>query len=208
MKIAFFSLFLFCFSLILFSQNKGNSIGEESFSQDSMQMILKQFLLKKDSLLQLKLKEPYPDFKAVSLTGDTVTRDMLNGKTTIINFWFEHCAPCIAEFDELTKLYHTFETDSLFLFLSFTNDSKERAKAVTDKYNLPYTVCAVEDRECRRLNFNSAFPTTLIINSSGMVSYYKRGGAVENEQVIKQVAEFEKHIRELLYPENEFSKIQ
>ncbi|MDR2057234.1 MAG: TlpA family protein disulfide reductase [Dysgonamonadaceae bacterium] len=129
-----------------------------------------------DSITQSKIGTPYPDFTATSLDGKTISEKQLTGKVTIINFWFEACAPCLAEFDALNDLYHRFKDNPFFQFLSFTFDSAEDAKATACKFNIPYDVFSIADAECRRLNYKQGFPTTIIIDQSGKLVFSDHGG--------------------------------
>ncbi|HEY5773572.1 MAG TPA: hypothetical protein VIS75_13120, partial [Chitinophagaceae bacterium] len=46
------------------------------------------------------------DFKAKDKNGTLFTDDDLHSKITFVNFWFETCAPCVAEFQALEKFYN------------------------------------------------------------------------------------------------------
>src|SRR5437762_1839939 len=60
-----------------------------------------------DSLMKAKanqiLGKPFPHFVAANEKGK-ISNDSLIGKVVLINFWFEGCQPCIAEFDALNEL--------------------------------------------------------------------------------------------------------
>jgi thiol-disulfide isomerase/thioredoxin len=43
-------------------------------------------------------------------------------KIVFINFWNDHCSPCIAEMDGLNLLYSELSKHSDFLLVSFSND--------------------------------------------------------------------------------------
>jgi hypothetical protein len=44
----------------------------------------------------------YPEFR-ISSGDSTLTNQSWKGKTVFINFWYEACASCIAEFDGLNQ---------------------------------------------------------------------------------------------------------
>jgi len=47
----------------------------------------------------------FDKFSAKTTSGITYTTDSLRNKISFINFWFEGCHPCIAEFPALNDLY-------------------------------------------------------------------------------------------------------
>ncbi|MGN6399767.1 MAG: TlpA family protein disulfide reductase, partial [Flavisolibacter sp.] len=59
-----------------------------------------------DSLMKVKasqiLGKPFPTFTAVN-EQSTINNDSLKGKVVLINFWFEGCHPCRAEFGALNE---------------------------------------------------------------------------------------------------------
>lgn len=177
-----------------FKASAQNNNLENDTNKEYIQSIMPEIEERRDSLL----KEPYPDFFAISTSGDTIRRGDILGKVTFINFWFENCRPCIAELDDLSNLYHKFKDNSSFLFLSFTVDNRELAEINLKKYNLSYLLYPINRQECMKLNFYSGFPTTIILNKEGKVVLHKIGGSVNKENVIKQIEKYEKTIVELL----------
>ena len=156
---------------------------------------------KQDSLFHLNLGKPYPAFTATTLEGKTVTEKELIGKVTFINFWWQFCSPCIAEFDALNALYGKLKSNPKFQFLSFTPDSTYDAKEIVRKHGLPYPVCSITRKKCSDLNFNQGFPTTIIVDQTGKVAFLESGGAIDKEGVSQQVLQFEKEIERLLVKE-------
>lgn len=123
----------------------------------------------------------YPEFTATTLKGETITHEQLIGKITIINFWFQGCPPCVAEFDALEDIYNQFKDNPSFQFLSFSRDPEDMTKESVKKFNLPYTVSAISENESRRLNFNNGFPTTIITDRAGKIIYQRTGGGITKE---------------------------
>lgn len=166
--------------------------------KDSLNILLSEHFSKRDSLREIRKNESFPDFTVVSIKGDTIFRSMLEGKIVLMNFWFEGCTPCIAELDDLSKLYHKFKENLSFMFLSFTVDPKEHALKCAEKYNLPFPIYPIDRKECSGLTVNAGFPTTIILNQSGKTAFSHEGGAIEKNLVIKQIQEYETVINDLL----------
>jgi peroxiredoxin len=165
MKILLLNIFIFCSTTI------------------SAQINYESYLRKSDSLVQLNVGKQFPSFKAMTLNKEIISEKQLLGKVTIFNFWFQYCAPCIAEFDDLNSLYQKFKNVSAFQFISFTIDSSEAANESVIKYKLPFLVCPISEKECFRLNFNQGFPTTIIVDKSGKIVFIKSGGSLEKEEI-------------------------
>lgn len=161
------------------------------FSQHMNQEAINALMKRKDSIIQSNIGAKFPPFKAVTLKGDKLTESSLSGKITIINFWFEGCSPCVAEFEALNELYRTFENNPDFEFISFTLDPPEDAKKTVEKHKLLFKVCPVSREECYRLNLMQGFPTNIITDRLGRMLFIKSGGSIDKEKVSKQVKEFE-----------------
>ena len=137
-------------------------------------------------------------FETISLNSDTISSNDLTEKVVFINFWFESCAPCIAELDALSDLYSKYKNNISFQFLSFSIDNVEIAKKAVSKNNIYYTVCPISRELAYKLNFNCGFPTNIIINKEGKIVYFKSGGFTEKEKIDKDFAKIDEVIAKLL----------
>src|SRR3990170_549910 len=86
-----------------------------------------QDLLRKSPIeSKMNLGSETPDYEVVSLDNPKVTyskRSML-GKVYLIDFWFTTCVPCIAEMDNLHKVYAKYR-DKGFDILSLSVDGEQ-----------------------------------------------------------------------------------
>ena len=129
----------------------------------------------KDKTNKEAIGKPFPGFSFLT-DRKTIDNNSLLGKTVFINFWFEACAPCIAEFDALNEMYQKFKDNKKFEFVSFTFETPEKIKEIKTKYRLPYTIISIEREECYRLNLNNGFPTSMVLDSTGAIKYMVHGG--------------------------------
>ena len=170
----------------------------ELISAQNIEQLLSQEFARYDSIRQAQIGKMYPEFQVVTLDSDTISEKNLKGKITLFNFWFETCAPCVAEFGELNKIYERLKTNSDFQFISFSTDAIEDIKRLIQEYQLRFPVCPISREEAYRLNLNSGFPTNIVIDGTGMIIYLKSGGAVEEKRVKEQIKEIEQLIRSKL----------
>jgi thiol-disulfide isomerase/thioredoxin len=147
-------------------------------------------------------KLTFRDFSGTTTAGKIFTQDSLKNKVTFINFWFEHCAPCIAEFDALNNLYNKYRNNPAFQFISVTYEKNEDIKRIARKYNMDYPVISMESDKIYQLIFNLGFPTSIIVDQSGKISFIISGGFVEKERIQQAFDKiFSKQIDRVLLPQ-------
>lgn len=177
----FFSLFIIQFSSVLVFSQAPQAIDSVNINEWQ-------------NVIQKNVGKKYPYYTHRSLAGKKYYQKELYGKVTLINFWFEYCSPCIAEFDALNRLYQKYKINKKFQFISFSTDAPARAKAVVKKYQLNFPVLCISEKECGRLNYNSGFPTSILINPDGKVCFIKIGGSMENKIIELNLKEIEAEI--------------
>ncbi len=67
--------------------------------------------------------KPLPKFYFIDLDKNIYTKETIVGKTLILNCWFTHCKPCVAEIPKLNKIINVFKNrkDMLFIGLALDN---------------------------------------------------------------------------------------
>ena len=136
-----------------------------------------------DSFNRAKLMEPlgkpFNGFTVANEEGP-LNNDSLKGKIVLINFWFEGCHPCIAEFPALNELADKLKDVKDFEFISFTWDNQETVKRVKEKFKLQFRVYSTQ--ESSKLNYRLGYPTTIILDRQGIVKYITSGGPIDPEK--------------------------
>ncbi|MBK7308888.1 MAG: TlpA family protein disulfide reductase [Chitinophagaceae bacterium] len=126
--------------------------------------------------------KPFPSFTTY-YQDKVFSNQNLKGKTVFINFWFASCPPCISEFDGLNELYDSLKGNKDFEFISFTFETPEKIKEITEKYKIQYKIFSIKKEECYRLNQNMGFPTNIIIDPNGIIKLLRTGGPLESGKV-------------------------
>ncbi|MEI7733960.1 MAG: TlpA disulfide reductase family protein [Ferruginibacter sp.] len=173
MKIAV-SLICCCAVLITYGQNQTDA--KNTVNDSAWQKIL----AKRD---QRFIGKPYDAFSFTTKDSAVFSNANLKGKVVFINFWFEACPPCVAEFDALNALYLKYKNDPKFIFVSFSSDSLETVNSVKQKYHITFPVISISKEECYRLNQQNGFPTSIILNTAGKIQFMHTGGSLEKEEI-------------------------
>ncbi|HEX2628003.1 MAG TPA: TlpA disulfide reductase family protein [Chitinophagaceae bacterium] len=159
-------LIVFVASLFLLNCVAAQTISSEQFFRNRLQK-------QKETI-----GKEFPSFKA-KLGDSVVNNESLRGKTVFVNFWFEACPPCIAEFKGLNELYDSLKLDSSFAFISFTYETKGTIARVKKKYGLKFPIVSVSNTECYRLNQENGFPTNIILDSNLAIRHIETGGNID-----------------------------
>ena len=123
--------------------------------------------------------KPITSFSIQDKNGATVTNDNLLSKITFINFWFETCAPCVAEFQALEKFYNNNKSNKNFQFISITFEQDSVIERVKKKNNLTYPIYHLSSESCRKVIGRLGYPTTFIINRNLDIVYALTGGPTD-----------------------------
>lgn len=106
--------------------------------------------------------------------GRQVTTQDLQGKVTVLNFWFAACAPCRVEAPALEALHQEFKGEGVQFFGVNLRDEKATAEAFEKTFNVSYP--SFNDKDGGVLLSVSgivppgAVPTTLVLDKQGRVA--------------------------------------
>ncbi len=115
--------------------------------------------------------QKFPLLNVVDVSGKKNQKIRLNKKYTLLDFWFSHCGPCIAQFAELKDLYKDFNVKGFNIIGLSTDRAEDKAslnKAIL-KYELPWK--QLWDKNAVRsfgLTIN-AFPTNFLLDENGVI---------------------------------------
>ena len=154
-----------------------------SYSQNTI-MSADSFLVLMDKKNADFINKPFPEFSA-STNNKECSNDIIKGKVVFINFWFAACAPCIAEMDELNQLFARFNHNKKFEFVSFTFDDSKKIALIKRKFKIGYNVYSLSQDECYRLNNNNGFPTSIILDSGGIVKWIHSTDEINKPEIKK-----------------------
>ena len=109
--------------------------------------------------------------------GKLFTSDSLQSKITFINFWFDGCHPCFAEFEALEKFYIKNKLRKDFQFISITRDPDSVIDRIRKEHDLTYPIFHLSSDSCKNLKFNTGYPTNWIVGKNRKIVYSISGGS-------------------------------
>lgn len=137
----------------------------------------------------LQIGQKAPSFSAITLKGETLTLEDLNGKFVILEFWGTWCGPCIPEIPHLQTLWEKHGEDKLLILGISLDNSEEIVTEFIEKRDMPWPQILQSDRfngELVELFNVVGIPRMYLLNPSGeIVARDLRG-----EEMVSEVNRF------------------
>ncbi|MBQ2688209.1 MAG: redoxin domain-containing protein [Clostridia bacterium] len=109
-------------------------------------------------------------------------------KAIVLNFWFINCGPCRIEFPYMNEAYESLKADIEILAINPTGESEEDIKAFSEEMGLTFPV-AVGDLEWNNAFYIQGFPTTVVIDRTGTISFMHTG-YIDSTETFMDIFEF------------------
>ena len=120
-----------------------------------------------------KIDTKAPNFTVKDIFSKKFKSKDLLGKVVVLNFWFINCSPCVKEIPELNRLKKDFK-DKNVEFIALGLD--EAYKIAAFKKKTPFKYNIVSDARWLTNKFDvKSYPTNIIIDKEGNISFYKYG---------------------------------
>ena len=151
-----------------------------------------------------KKKEPastkelnlFPEFKSKDFDGNEVTKDIFKDKKlTLVNFWFNGCAPCVGEIPHLQKLNKEIEKMGGQVIGINTeaqvgkDDVIEEAKKILKKQGATYKNISLDpDSELGKYAQEiMSYPTSVLVDNEGNIVGDPIVGAIDKKDTYDKV---------------------
>ena len=140
-----------------------------------------------------------PDFKGISISGDTIDTRSMRGKIIVINIWALWCGPCIAELPGLNDIVEKYK-DQNVEFIALTLENKVSIKEFLDNgHKFSFKIIPAAKNIYYRQLDSFGFPRTMIIDQNGVIRKVFSGGVNSHQapELIKQkiIPEIEKLLK-------------
>jgi peroxiredoxin len=86
---------------------------------------------------KIKPGQAFPEFHLARLDGSAIDNKALNGRYTLVSFYFAGCSPCVKEVPTLNALAEKRKDINL---LAVTFDSRDESKRFVDEHHLSWTI--------------------------------------------------------------------
>jgi thiol-disulfide isomerase/thioredoxin len=188
--------FLLTFTLILVYETlfpQDSCFLKPTFSIDDYahdQMV--SFSKKLDDYINTFIGCRAPEFQVTTVEGKKISFAQLKGKVVVLNFWFTHCKPCVAEFPSLNRLAEEYGPKGV-VFISFALDSAMVLDTFLINHPLKYDVVSASNNFARLFKIG-AYPTNIILNKDYKVAKIFHGGNVVPEDALKNYELFKPFI--------------
>ena len=115
---------------------------------------------------------PAPEIDLPALAGGRVQLSKLRGHPVILSFWGTFCPPCRDEFPELVRAHAAHASAGLRMVGVNGRDqewSTKDVKKFVDEFAVPFVVALDQRGRARRAYGVVGLPTTVFIDSGGVV---------------------------------------
>ncbi|WP_338770025.1 TlpA disulfide reductase family protein [Bernardetia sp. ABR2-2B] len=136
-----------------------------------------------------RVGEICPDFEVEDIEGNRYSKEELKGKIIVLNFWFIGCASCEMELSALNKLRSLYSDNPDVIFLSFAKNDKEKLKDFLPSHPINYQVIPTEKKYIKKNFVLNAFPTHIIVDEKGVISYCAVGTGIGILDILKSEIE-------------------
>ncbi len=124
-----------------------------------------------------------PEFSGTTLTGDTLSKEMLKGKVAVFNFWFTTCPPCIGELPGLNRLVEEFGGEEV-VFIAVGRDPEPEIQRFLEQRTFKYHHLsdATAGELLGQFCILGGFPTNMVFDKDGILKHISMGGSPSENQ--------------------------
>jgi peroxiredoxin len=126
-----------------------------------------------NSFSKLRAGDALPEFHLARLEGTAVDNKILEGRYTLVSFYFAECGPCIKEVPKLNALAQRRKDVNL---LAITFDGEKASKEFVAKHGLTWPIIADAGKLTKEIGVK-AYPTMALFDPKGKLVEVMTGGA-------------------------------
>ncbi|NRR29998.1 TlpA family protein disulfide reductase [Oxalobacteraceae bacterium] len=121
--------------------------------------------------MSLSKQAKAPAVTFLSIKGDRISPESLQGKVVMVNFWATSCATCVAEMPKMVETYNKFKGQGLeFVAVAMKDDPPNYVINYAETRQLPFKVAIDVGGDAARAYGNVALtPTTFVIDKDGKI---------------------------------------
>lgn len=133
-----------------------------------------------------KRGDVFADMTVTTPEGKTykISEILKEKKAVVLNFWYINCGPCQMEFPYMQEAYENYKDGIEILAVNPYDGTDETVAEFQKKFELTFPMAVVEEEWAQYMGLQ-AYPTTVVIDRYGIVSFVHTG-------MITDVKEFNK----------------
>ena len=164
----------------------GNN-GEDKETESELQLVPEEELEGKT----FKRGDVFADMTVTTPDGKVykISEILKEKKAVVLNFWYINCGPCQMEFPYMQDAYETYQNDLEILAVNPYDGTDETVADFQKKFELTFPMAAVEEEWAQYMALE-AYPTTVVIDRYGIVSFVHVGMITNVEEFNKLFAFF------------------
>nr|WP_321227865.1 TlpA disulfide reductase family protein [uncultured Psychroserpens sp.] len=157
----------FTLNICLSQNNEKKSFSEEELTEMAANYKIKK---EKDKADRKELDgTTLNELVIEDIDGNIHTLESLKGKVVLMNFWFIHCKPCVAEIPDLNELKTKFK-DKDVVFLAVALDNKKSLDKFLELHPFDFTIIP-KGRELAERFKIPHYPYNVILDKTGTLHY-------------------------------------
>jgi peroxiredoxin len=122
-----------------------------------------------------------PDFSLRTIDGATLSLRQFRGQTVLVNFWATWCGPCQVEMPVIQSKYEQFKEEGLVVLAVNLDESARAVAEFRETFDLTFELLLDPGAEVQKLYRNRSYPTTVFIDSWGVIRAQHIGVMTEGQ---------------------------
>lgn len=128
-----------------------------------------------------ELGDVFADLEVVTSEGETlkISEILKEKKAVVLNFWYLNCAPCKLEFPYLQNAYEQYKEELEVIAVNPLDGTQQKIANLKEEMGLTFPMASISQAWIELMDL-SAYPTTVVIDRYGLISYIHTGYINEN----------------------------
>ena len=176
------------FALMVLVMGTFVACGKNGGNVENTEMESQLELLSEDELegVTFKRGDVFADMSVTTPEGKTykISEILKEKKAVVLNFWYINCGPCQMEFPYMQDAYENYQDSIEILAVNPYDGTDETVSEFQKKYELTFPMAVIDEDWAQYLEIQ-AYPTTIVIDRYGIVSFKHTGMITEVEEFNK-----------------------
>jgi len=130
--------------------------------------------------------QPFPDFKLSTLDGKPFSRNSLDGKIVLVDFWAQWCEPCKISMPFLNNLAKKYKSKGVVVVGINVDDDISKAKSFLKEHPAPniQILSDADNKFVKQVNVKT-MPSSFMLDRKGVVRMVHQGFREDDKKHIE-----------------------